>query len=101
VSVRKAAQLYKAFREEPPRRAKRVNVKLPRSVMVMGTLDAVLYTTTIAGKATRFKHTFAKGSKPLLCAGPGRNSLVLVGGRYKVTYRGIVDLTPRGREIDD
>jgi hypothetical protein len=101
MSVRRAAKLYHDFREETPQRARRVAVKLPRTVMVMGTLDAVLYTTTIRGKATRFKHTFAKGCKPLLCAGPGRAQLVLVGGRYKVTYRGIVDLTPRGREIDD
>jgi hypothetical protein len=101
MSVRKAAKLYKDFREATPKRAKKVTFRLPRAVMVMGHCEAILYSTTHGGKARLYKHTFAKGSRPLLCAGPGRNQLVLVGGRYHVTERGIVDLTPRGKEIED
>lgn len=100
--VRKAAGLYKRFRERTPRTAKSVTLKLPRAVMVMGHVDAILYTTTHAdGRAVPYKHKFAKGSKPLLCASTGRNQLFLIGGRYRVTERGIVDLTPRGRQIAD
>lgn len=48
-----------------------------------------------------YKHKFAKGSRALLCAGPGPNQLYLIGGRFHVTERGIVDLTPSGKEIAD
>jgi hypothetical protein len=101
MSVKRAAKLYEDFRERPARRARSVRLKLPRAVMVMGYCDVIQYRTTHGGKSVRYKHTFAPGSKPLLCAGPGRNQLFLIGGRYHVTERGIVDLTPRGRELED
>ena len=99
--TKKSVKTYAAFREEKPARAKVVRITLPKSVWVMGHLEAVEYFTTIDGVATKFRHKFAKGSRPLLCAGNSRNQLLLVGGRFHVTDRGIVDLTPRGREIDD
>ena len=101
MSVKKSAELYRKFREREPRIARSVTLRLPRAVMVMGYVDAIMYSTTHGSKAARYKHTFARGSKPLLCAAPGRNQLYLIGGRYHVTDRGIVDLTPRGREIED
>ena len=101
-NVRRAASLYKSFREREPRVAKSVRVRLPRAVMVMGHVDFIGYTTTHENnRAVHYKHSFARGTKPLLCAGVGRNQLFLIGGRYRVTGRGIVDLTPKGREIDD
>lgn len=96
-----AANLYKKFREVEPQRATRVTINLPKSAMVMGYLEFVGYSTTHNGKAAMYKHKFAKGSRPLLCAGPRKNQLILVGGRYHVTERGIVDLTPGGIEIED
>ena len=102
MSVRKAAGLYKAFRERAPKTARRVTIELPKAVMVMGHVDFIGYTTTHGNaRAVHYKHKFARGSRPLLCAGPGKGELFLIGGRYHVTERGIVDLTPRGREIED
>ena len=100
-SIRRAARLYKGFRERAPKRARSIKVKLPRAVIVMGHLEAVIYRSTFNGKAARLKHTFAPGSRPLLCAGTGKNQLYIFEGRYRVTDRGIVDLTARGREIED
>lgn len=98
--VARAARLYRAFREKTPQRAKRVSMNLPRALMVMGHVDFIGYTTSHAdGKATPYKHDFAKGSRPLLCTGVGTNQLFLVGGRYRVTGRGIVDLDARRREL--
>jgi hypothetical protein len=34
-----------------------------------------------------------------MAAGPKRNQLILVGGRYRVTAHGIVDLDARGRPV--
>jgi hypothetical protein len=101
VSVKKAKRLFEKFREASAKRARKVTVTLPRAVAVMGYCNAIEYETTHAGRARAYKHKFAKGSRALLCAGPGKNQLYLIGGRFHVTERGIVDLTPRGREIED
>jgi hypothetical protein len=101
MSAKKAKELYRKFREAEPGRIRRVAYDPPKTAFSMGYCEAILYTTTHNGKAVMYKHTFAKGSRPLLCAGPKKNQLLLVGGRFRVTERGIVDLTPRGREIED
>lgn len=101
MSIRRTQKLFEDFREAPAKRAKSVEIKLPKAVMVMGYLEAVEYGTTMGGKAKRFRHKFARGSRPMLCAAPGKNQLFIIGGRYHVTERGIVDLTPKGREIED
>lgn len=100
--IKKAARLYKSFRERAPNKVRKVTVSMPRALMSMGHVDFIGYTTTHAdGRATAYKHTFAKGSKPLLAAGPGQNQLYFIGGRFRVTGRGIVDLDVNRREIDD
>jgi hypothetical protein len=101
MSVKKTKKLYEDFRETSVRRARKIRVKLPRAVAVMGYCEAILYSTTHNGVAKLYKHKFAKGSRALLCAGPGKSQLYLIGGRFHVTERGIVDLTPSGREIPD
>ncbi len=97
--LRKAYKLYSEFREETPKRGRRIEFHLPKAVMVMGTVRAISYDTTRRGKTELYKHDFAPGSRPLLCAsGDGR--LFLIEGRYHVTDRGIVDLDGSGREIE-
>lgn len=71
------------------------------ALMVMGHCDCIEYSTTIRGRAKLFRHDFAPGSKPLLCAAPGKGQLYLIGGRFKVTARGIVDLDTKNRLIYD
>jgi hypothetical protein len=99
--IRKAARLYEDFREESPRRARAVRVSLPKVAAVMGHVRAIEYDTTHGGKTHLYKHTFAPGSRPLLVAGTRNGQLYLIGGRYHVTGRGIVDKDARGREIED
>ena len=99
--LERAARLYKGFREAAPRRAGEVRIKIPKVVMVMGHVNAIEYDTTHAGKTHIYRHRFAKGSRPILCAGTRDAQLYLVQGRYRVTARGIVDLDPNRREIDD
>ena len=102
--MRKALKLYSEFREETPKRGRRIQFKMPKVVMVMGTLHALEYDTTIAGRTKKFRHKFNAGSKPTLCV-TGDGQLFIVEGRYHVTvqdgYRGIVDIDGRGRELDD
>jgi hypothetical protein len=96
-----AFKLHSNFREVTPTKAIRTNVRVPKALMAMGHVEAICYRTTHDKKSVLYKHDFAPGSRPLLSAGPGRNELFLIGGRYHVTDRGIVDLDARGVEIDD
>ncbi len=94
-----AARLFRGFREAPARRAKRVTVDLPKAVAVMGTVEFIGYLTTHQGKTHLYIHEFAPGSRPSFCAGPRKNQAFLIGGRYRVTDRGIVDLDLGGRPM--
>ena len=98
---RRAAALYREFRESEPTRARVIRGRWPRAVMVMGYVDAIEYSTTVGGKGRRYRHKFARGSRAMLCATPKLGALFIIGGHFHVTDRGIVDLTPRGREIED
>lgn len=98
-TIRRASRLYRAFREAEPRRA--LKVRIPSGAYtVMGHVRQIQYDTTHRGKTHLYKHTFAPGSRPMLIAG-ARGQLYLLNGRFHVTGRGIVDLDPRGREIED
>lgn len=97
--VRDAADLYRAFREDEPRTARRIKIKVPTAVAVMGHCEFVGYVTTHRGEVTLYIHEFAPGSRPLLCAGKGRSQLYLVGGRFTVTGAGITDLDRDGRIV--
>ena len=59
--------------------------------MLVGELDAVLYTTRRDGRLERYIHEFAKKSRPLLAASHDGKQLVLLGGAYDFTEAGIVD----------
>lgn len=97
-----AFKLHESFREATPTRARVIRVpKMPTALMVLGTVEFVGYRTTHKSRAHLYKHDFAPGSRPMLAAGPKRNQLYLIGGRYHVTERGIVDLTASGDEIED
>lgn len=101
-SFRGAFKLHEQFREATPQRAIRKNVRIPKTLMQMGTVEYIGYRTTHSkSKVVHYHHDFAPGSRPMLCAGPGKNELFLLDGRYHVTDRGIVDLNAQGEEIDD
>lgn len=95
--TRAAKQLWKEFRESPVGRSRRIPIEWPKVLMVMGRVRLIAYDTTHGGKFTPYEHEFAPGSLPLLCAGPKRGQLFLIGHNFKVTKRGIVDVDGAGR----
>lgn len=98
--LQRAARLYRSFRDEPVKRARRVSIHLPKAVARMGVLEFVGYMTTHAGKPALYIHHFAPGSRPVLYASGRRNQILLYAGRYTVTGRGITDLSAQGRIVD-
>lgn len=63
----------------------------PKSGLVIGELDGVLYTTIRDGKEESYIHEFKERSRPLLVSSSDGNSLHIIGGQYVMTDRGIVD----------
>jgi len=64
--------------------------KIPKVAAVIGTLDGVLYTTVRDNVKEKYIHKFRAKDKPLLCVTP-EGQLLMIGGNYDFTERGIVD----------
>lgn len=64
---------------------------LPEAVAVIGPCDFIGYTTIRNGKKESYVHDFALKDRPLLCVTPDGSQILLVGGDYDFTSRGIVD----------
>ena len=100
---KKAAALYRGFREADPDKVLQFDIDIPRTVMVLGHAEYIGYRTTHGAgrkkKLTLYEHPFAPGSRPLLCVSPDGKQLLLIGGRYQVTELGIVDVDQKGRLV--
>jgi hypothetical protein len=97
--IRAAVNLYQSFREKAPKRLKVVSFDVPEAVMVIGHVEEIAYRTTHGDKTEHYVHAFAPGSRPLLTASHDGRQLLLLGGRYMFTDRGIVDKDAKGRLI--
>lgn len=90
--VREAAQRFERFTGH---KAESANVvpfpAMPREAFAIGSLVGVIYETVRDGERETYVHRFRKGSRPLLAATFDGTRLVIVGGRYRFTDRGIVD----------
>jgi hypothetical protein len=101
--VRKAVKLYQEFREAAPKRGRTIEKEWPKVLMNIGNIRFVGYDTTRRGKTELYKHEFAPGSRPILCA-DSDGQLYIIGGRYRFKtgkLNGIVDLDSKGIDIDD
>lgn len=92
--VEAAADLRERFTGHDSKRVDVLDVPpLPSAVAVIGKCDGILYTTVRDGKTERYIHEFAKSDRPLFCVTPDGLQILLIGGRYVFTERGIVDLS--------
>lgn len=98
-ALRAAVQLFRDFREKEPKRLRVVHFDVPEAVMVIGHVESICYRTDHDGKTELYEHPFQPGSRPLLCASSDGNQLLLLGGRYKFTARGIVDRDAKGKLV--
>lgn len=89
--IKRAIQLFKDFRGDNPDYVDTIHVEEHNVAMVIGKLDAVIYTTVRDGEKEQYIHQFKARAKPLLCASYDGKQLLLIGGHYNFTDRGIVD----------
>jgi hypothetical protein len=99
--LRAAVELYSNFREKKPKRLKVVNIDIPTVTACIGHVEKIWYTTTHGKEAVLYEHPFAPGSRPLLAVSSDGRQLLLLGGRFKFTERGIVDRDADGKEIEN
>ncbi len=99
--LRETFKRYRQFREAEPDGIRKVSVAPPpKALWRLGICEFIGYMTTHQGKPALYVHHFAPGSRPVLVASVRRNGLYLMGGRFRVTDRGITDLTATGHETD-
>lgn len=91
-AVSQAAKLYTDFRGEEPAYIDVVSLDVAPVMLLIGECDGLLYTTRRDGKVESYVHKFKKSARPLLtCSNTGKQ-LYLIGGRYRFTDAGIIDL---------
>ena len=94
--VVQAARLYERFSGHQADEVVRVKAPtMPRVVVNIGEVDFIGYTTVRDGVVERYIHRFAKADKPLLVVAPDGSRIIVLGGRYTFTERGIVDASDR------
>lgn len=91
VQVTAAIDLFKDFRGNDPEFIDTLKVNWPQVAFVVGYLDGVLYTTVRDSKEESYIHKFKKKSRPLLASSHDGKQLIILGGGYDFTERGIVD----------
>lgn len=94
--LRKGAELYQDFTGHTDEfEIHRVSMPgfpgVLTTLVAIGECAGIMYDTVRDGEPEKYIHRFRKGSRPLLCVTPDGNQIVLLGGAYKFTDRGIVD----------
>lgn len=87
----RGGRLFQSFREENPEKVREVGFVVPDVMIEIGCLDTVEYTTRRGGKVEHYRHEFAEKSRPVLAVSDDGKQLMIIGGRYKFTERGITD----------
>ena len=85
-------RLYSGFMQRPPSRSQKITLPPPPKVaLAIGKVSRLYYVSNRGGRATEYRHDFATGSRPLLAVSHDGKTLMLLGGAYRFTDRGIVD----------
>lgn len=92
-SYKKAVSLYRDFTGENPRHIDDWEVTVPDVAMEVGKVTGIIYKAHVDGRVQEFMHEFTGTSRPTLAASSDGRQLLLLGGDYKMTERGIVDGT--------
>lgn len=94
--IARATRLYRSFRGHDPTEV--ISIPPPRLVrtgLLVGSCDGILYTTERDGKVEKYIHKFARSDRPYFAVSPDGLQILLLGGRFRFTERGIVDRSDR------
>jgi hypothetical protein len=101
LQTEKAISLYKRFSGHQAKAIGKVaKPEIPDVLVAIGEITGVAYQTRRDGKLEDYMHEFHRGSRPLFAVSPDGKMIVLLGGAYDFTERGIVDTDKQGRPIE-
>lgn len=90
--VKQAARLYEDFTGEKAREIDLVGMpKFPDVGLVIGEITGIMYQTVRDGKLEDYIHEFKAAARPTFVVSHDGRQLLLLGGAYNFTARGIVD----------
>lgn len=91
-AIATAKELYERFTGHPGEEIGFIDVPaMPKTVVAIGQIDGILYTTVRDGKTEKYIHKFSRKARPLFAVSPDGQQLFILGGEYDFTERGIVD----------
>lgn len=86
--IAQAIRRFKSFHEVDPARVTLRDVKFPDVVLRIGDCTGIMYLTD---SGEQYFHEFNRNSRPQLATSSDGKMLVLLGGAFQFTERGIVD----------
>lgn len=90
--LEKAKMLYERFSGHEGRVVASIDkFTLPDVMCLIGEVDFIGYTTIRDGVVEKYIHRFRAKSRPLFTVTPDGKQIVVLGGAYDFTERGIVD----------
>lgn len=93
--MRQGAKLIEDFSGHKAQVVGKVNIpNPPKMALAIGEVLGIIYRTKRDGVMENYIHRFVKVSRPLLATSHDGKQLLLIGGSYNFTERGIVDKKP-------
>lgn len=89
--IKRAAARFKRFTGHDAEQADPVQFDVPEVALRIGDCLGIMYRTVRDGKTEDYIHRFNPRSRPQLAASEDGSILILLGGAYQFTNRGIVD----------
>lgn len=89
--MKKGVELFEAFTGHEATHYDRVTLPDMSVCVQIGALDGIAYETKRDGKTQKYFHKFKKSARPVFAVTADGKALVIVGGQFRFTERGIVD----------
>ncbi len=89
--IKDSIELFEDFTGHEADSMDSVSYDMPDVAMEIGTVDGIMYTTVRDGEKEKYIHRFKKSSRPLLAVSSDGEQLMMIGGSYQFTEKGIQD----------
>lgn len=91
-SIKQAAKLFEDFTGEPANDPVEIAIpEMPKTALAIGKVLGIMYETVRDGVKESYQHKFKSSSRPLMVVSSDGKQVLMLGGAYTFTDRGIVD----------
>lgn len=89
--ARAAVKRWEEFTGHQAESFTEIRLPIDEVVLEIGHVEGIAYSTVRDGKKERYFHEFKKSARPILAASHDGKRLLLIGGDFEFTERGITD----------